>query len=182
MTEAWIERELDRLEALFESEVLSQSYGEDISIRDHMLQSAEGAVRRRRGDALIAAALLHDIGWGMEGPHEAAAADLLAPLLGERVAGLIRHHVDAKRYLVATRPDYVGRLSAESVQTLKQQGGPMTPDECRAFEALPDFELCLELRYLDEGSKELAAPVSRFGDYRGVLKAMMMKQALSASQ
>ena len=57
MTETWIERELDRLEALFESEVLSQTYGEDISIRDHMLQAAEGAVNHRQSEASVAAAL-----------------------------------------------------------------------------------------------------------------------------
>ncbi len=178
LTQIHVDRELDALEALFESEVLSENYGEDISIRDHMLQSAEGAVARRMGAELVAAALLHDIGWGMKGPHEEAAADRLAPMLGEGVAGLIRRHVDAKRYLVAARPDYAERLSAASVQTLKQQGGPMTPDECRVFEARPDFELCLELRYLDEGGKASSRPVSRFADYRPLLKTLMVRQAL----
>ncbi len=178
LTQLHVDRELDALEALFESDVLSESYGEDISIRDHMLQSAEGAVARRLGGELAAAALLHDIGWGMKGPHEAMAAERLAPVLGEGVAGLIRNHVDAKRYLVAVRPDYAERLSAASVQTLKQQGGPMTPDACRAFESVPDFELCLELRYLDEGGKELSAPGSRFADYRPLLRALMVRQAL----
>ena len=179
LTQAHVERELDALEARFESDVLSQSYGEAISIRDHMLQSAEGAVARRMGANLVAAALLHDIGWGMTGPHEATAAAMLAPVLGEGVASLIRHHVDAKRYLVAVRPDYAERLSAASVHTLRQQGGPMTPDECRAFEALPDFELCLELRYIDEGGKAMSPPVSRFADYRPLLKTLMVRQALA---
>ncbi len=178
LTQIHVERELDALEALFESDVLSESYGEDISIRDHMLQSAEGAVARRQGGELVAAALVHDIGWGMGGAHEATAAAMLAPRLGEGVASLIRNHVDAKRYLVAVRPDYAERLSAASVQTLKQQGGPMTPDACRAFEVLPDFELCLELRYLDEGGKALSRPVSRFADYRPLLRSLMIRQAL----
>jgi len=179
LTAARVVRDIEALEALFESEVLSDTYGEDLSIRDHMLQSAEGAVLRNKGAQLVAAALLHDIGWGMKGPHEHAAAAMVEPMLGESVASLIRNHVDAKRYLVATRPDYAERLSAASVHTLKQQGGPMSEAECRAFEALPDFELCLELRYLDEGGKELSAPVSRFGDYREVLRALMVRQALS---
>ncbi len=178
LTEARVARDLAALETLFESEVLSDTYGEDLSIRDHMLQSAEGAVRRNKGAHLVAAALLHDIGWGMQGPHERAAAAVVAPVLGEGVASLIGHHVDAKRYLVATRPDYAERLSAASVHTLKLQGGPMDEAECRAFEALPDFELCLELRYLDEGGKELSAPVSRFGDYREMLRGLMVRQAL----
>ena len=180
LTQIHVEREIDALEALFESDGLSESYGEDISIRDHMLQSAEGAVARRMGPNLVVVALVHDIGWGMKGPHEAAAAAMLTPVLGEGVASLIRNHVDAKRYLVAVRPDYAERLSAASVHTLKQQGGPMTPDQCRAFEAMPDFELCLELRYLDEGGKALSRPVSRFADYRPLLKALMARQALMA--
>ena len=179
LTEAHVERELDRLEALFAAEGLSEAYGEAISIRDHMLQSAEGAVLRKKGADLVAAALLHDIGWGMGGAHEATAADLLEPVLGARVANLIRHHVAAKRYLVATRPDYAARLSPASAETLKHQGGPMTPEECRAFEALPDFELCLDLRYLDEAGKDLSAPVSRFADYREILKAIMVREALA---
>ena len=178
-TQAYVDRELDALEARFESDVLSQTYGEDISIRDHMLQSAEGAVARRMGANLVAAALLHDIGWGMKGPHEATAAAMLAPVLGEGVASLIRNDVDAKRYLVAVRPDYAERLSAASVETLKQQGGPMTADECSAFEGMPDFELCLELRYLDERGKAMSPPVSRFADYRPLLTALMVRQALA---
>jgi gamma-butyrobetaine dioxygenase len=178
LTQAHVDRELAALETLFESDALSPSYGEDISIRDHMLQSAEGAVARRLGPDLVAAALVHDIGWGMGGKHEAVAADRVAPILGEGVASLIRRHVDAKRYLVAVRPDYAEHLSPASVQTLKQQGGPMDADECRAFEALPDFELCLELRYLDEGGKELSAPETRFSHYRALLRSLMIRHAL----
>ncbi len=180
LTEGHVERELAGLEALFESEILSQGYGEDISIRDHMLQSAEGAVARRKGPEFVAAALLHDIGWGMEGPHEAAGAAYLEPRLGSGVSSLIRHHVDAKRYLVATRPDYVARLSPASVETLKRQGGPMTDTESRAFEALPDFEACLELRYLDEGGKELTPAATGFSDFRHVIKTLMIRKALTA--
>ena len=178
LTQALVTRELAALETLFANDVLSQSYGEDISIRDHMLQSAEGAAGRRMGANLVAAALLHDIGWGAKGPHEATAAAMLAPVLGEGVASLIRNHVEAKRYLVAVRPDYAERLSAASLHTLTQQGGPMTPDECRAFEAMPDFELCLELRYLDEGGKQPSLPVSAFADYRPLLSALMARQAM----
>lgn len=178
LTETHIARELDTLEALFESEALSEFYGEDISIRDHMLQSAEGALKLNKGAELVAAALLHDIGWGMDGPHETAAVSIVAPRLGQRVASLIRRHVDAKRYLVAARPDYFAKLSAASVETLARQGGPMSAADCRAFEALPDFELCLELRYLDEAGKTMAPPRTRFADYRPLLKTLMIRQAL----
>ncbi len=178
LTETHIAHELDVLESLFENDALSEFYGENISIRDHMLQSAEGALALKRGGELVVAALLHDIGWGMDGPHETAAIAVVKPRLGDRVASLIHRHVDAKRYLVAARPDYVTRLSPASIETLARQGGPLSADACRAFEALPDFELCLELRYLDEGGKTMTAPVTRFADYRPLLKTLMIRQAL----
>lgn len=178
LTEADVAAELDALEHLFENEALSEFYGEDISIRDHMLQAAEGALKLGKGAEIVAAALLHDIGWGMEGPHETAAVAVVAPRLGDRVASLIRRHVDAKRYLVATRSDYFAKLSQASVETLGRQGGPMGAEDCRAFEALPDFDLCLELRYLDEAGKTMTAPVTRFADYRPLLKTLMIRNRL----
>jgi gamma-butyrobetaine dioxygenase len=180
LTQVYVTQELDALEALFEAPVMSEFYGEDLSIRDHMLQAAEGAVTLKKGADLVAAALLHDIGWGLDGPHETAAVAVVAPRLGDRVAALIRHHVAAKRYLVAARPDYFARLSPASVDTLKRQGGPMSPEDCRTFEALPDFDLCLELRYLDEGGKTTERPATRFADYRPLLGNLMIRKALDA--
>ncbi len=179
LTQARVTQELDALEALFEAEAMSECYGENLSIRDHMLQAAEGAVALKKGADIVAAALLHDIGWGLDGPHETAAIAVVAPRLGDRVASLIGHHVDAKRYLVATRPDYLARLSQASIDTLNHQGGPMSPQECRAFEALPDFDLCLELRHLDEGGKTSERPATRFAHYRPLLAHLMTRQALS---
>lgn len=179
LTEDHVTRELDALERLFADDALSATYGEDISIRDHMLQSAEGAMALKKGADLVAAALLHDIGWGMDGAHETAAVAVVAPRLGDRVADLIRRHVDAKRYLVAARPDYVARLSPASVETLGHQGGPMSAEDCRAFETVTNFELCLELRYLDEGGKTMRPPVTCFNDYRPLLNSLMVRNALS---
>ena len=88
------EEALASLQSLFESQAMAESYGEEISIRAHMLQCAELALAQNLGDALVAAALLHNIGWGLIGitgkagadSHEHAAADLLQPLFGPAVA------------------------------------------------------------------------------------------------
>ena len=179
LTEAKVDAGITALEMRFAHPDLSDAYGEDVSIRDHMLQSAGHAVTRGLGAELIAAALLHDIGWGLGGAHEETAVEIVAPILGSRVASLIGNHVAAKRYLVATRPDYAARLSEASKQTLAQQGGPMPEVECRAFEALPDFALCLELRYLDEAGKAIDASVRRFADYKPLLKSLAIAHALA---
>jgi predicted HD phosphohydrolase len=167
---------LARLATLFESEAMADPYGEDISIRAHMLQCAELAQAQGLDDTLVAAALLHDIGWGMEAKaagHQHAAADLLLPLFGPAVAEPVRQHVAAKRYLVATRPDYAARLSDCSRETLALQGGPFTPGECSAFEGLVCFRAAVALRYLDDAGKALHQPKSRFGDYMPLLRRLM---------
>ena len=107
------------------------------------------------------------------------AAAIVAPIFGRRIAALIGNHVAAKRYLVATRPDYAAQVSQASLLTLAQQGGPMSEAECRAFEALPDFALCLELRFSDEAGKAMAAPASRFADYKPLLKSLAVAHALA---
>lgn len=107
---------------------MAEVYGETISVRDHLLQSAELAARLDLPAPLIAAALLHDIGWAMASPHshETAAADWLEPLFGPGVSEPVRWHVAAKRYLVARDHGYLTKLSPESSRTLVVQGGPMS--------------------------------------------------------
>lgn len=174
------EEALASLQSLFESEAMADAYGEDISIRAHMLQCAELAVEQGLGDALVAAALLHDIGWGLNGSggagadgHEHAAADLLLPLFGPAVADPVRAHVAAKRYLVTARPGYGDRLSDCSRETLARQGGPFTAEECTAFEAMECFRAAVALRYLDDTGKALSEPKSRFADYLPLLHGLM---------
>ena len=66
--------------------------------------------------------------------HERLGADYLRKLgFSEKVAQLIEHHVNAKRYLVYKNPKYFARLSEASLKTLDFQGGPITPDEDAHF-------------------------------------------------
>ena len=60
----------------------------------------------------------------------------------------------AKRYLCATRPSYFARLSSASVHTLELQGGPMNDQEVATFEANPNLEKIIQVRYLDEAGKD----------------------------
>ena len=165
---------LSELKTLFEGAAMAEPYGEDISIRDHMLQCAELARARGLAAPLIAAALLHDIGWGIGGAgaavgHEDMGADMLLPLFGPEVAEPIRLHVAAKRYLVAAQPAYQARLSDCSRQTLALQGGAFTPAECARFAAGPYFAAAIALRQLDDAGKDLRPPRDCFADYVGLL-------------
>ena len=125
---------------------------------DHALQTA--AVLRHRvpdDSELAVAGLVHDIGHLLPGvgdaEHAEAGAAAVRAALGERVAGLVGLHVEAKRYLVARQSTYAGALAADSVASLALQGGPMTIDEQASFARLPLAQDALLLRRADESGK-----------------------------
>src|SRR5580692_4531788 len=134
---------------LFASEGLAGYLGEDVTQAVHMLQTAALAERDGAGDALIAAALLHDVGHftgtvtghdlmaGQDNRHSEQGAAWLARWFGPEVTEPVRLHVDAKRYLCAVEPGYLAKLSPASVYTLGVQGGPMTAGEIATFERQP---------------------------------------------
>jgi predicted HD phosphohydrolase len=113
-------------------------------------------------EALQIAGLVHDIGQavGHAQDHEQVAAIALYPLLGPRIADLVRLHVDAKRYLVATEPDYQARLSDISQAGLNFQGGAMTDSEVATFVANPHSLDAVRLRRCDDGAKQAGLVVS----------------------
>ncbi|MCP4209502.1 MAG: HD domain-containing protein [Shimia sp.] len=139
--------------------------GEPVTMAEHMLQGATIAEQNDLPEDVIVAALLHDIGhftseFGTYHPddtedrhHEDAGAEVLAPFLPSVVTDCVLYHVAAKRYLCATKPEYFKRLSAASVHTLELQGGPMSGDEVTTFEANPNLEKIIQVRYLDEAGK-----------------------------
>ena len=170
-------RALETLKRLFESDAIAEPYGEAISIRDHMLQCAELTQARALAPHLVAAALLHDIGWALAKPHETVAAAWLASLFGPAVTAPIRWHVAAKRYLVGRDEAYLACLSDASVQTLARQGGPMPLAERASFEALACHDDALALRRVDDAGKELRPPRSRFDDYRDLLVTLAIRDS-----
>jgi len=115
--------------------------------------------------ALVAAALLHDLGHllndqgetptlrGLDDLHQFAALPFLRALYGDDVLAPIRLHVDAKRYLCATRVGYYEALSADSRRSLVLQGGIFTPEEAAAFIAQPHAGDAVRLRLWDDLAK-----------------------------
>jgi len=184
MAETRADAVVEALGDLFLAPDLDGHYGEDLSIRDHMLQSAGLAAERGLGEGAVAAALLHDIGWspqvgGAGISHELAAADHLAPIFGEAVAAPVRWHVAAKRYLVTRRPAYRDCLSQASLETLRQQGGPMDAAECAAFEAIPDHQTYVAIREIDDAGKAPIAPVQPWAEYTALLRKLALAHALA---
>src|SRR5208283_5493628 len=136
---------VDAIAALFTRRGGGAYFGEAVTQLEHALQAAHFAAAEQASDELILAALLHDVGhlvadtpddladWHTDARHEIIGAAWLAKHFGPEVSDPVRLHVPAKRYLCATDPGYVAKLSEASVVTLKLQGGPMSTPEVAQF-------------------------------------------------
>lgn len=151
-----------------------ETYGEDVTMQAHGLQAAALAEHEGAPDVLVVAALLHDIGHFLEladdafgyHKHDGAGGDWLAERFGPEVSEPVRLHVAAKRYLCAIEPSYLDVLSAASVHSLGQQGGPMSAAEAAEFARHPHVDAAVRLRRWDDGSKVEGLKVSTVADYR----------------
>jgi len=164
-------------------------FGEPVSQLEHALQTAGQAEQEGASDTLIAAALLHDVGHllhklpediadrGVDGRHEQVGAMWLARYFPEAVAEPIRLHVAAKRYLCAMNDEYQRGLSTASIQSLALQGGPMSDEEVRAFEASPYARECLRLRRWDDLAKVAGSKAPGLPHYRYLLEKLSVMGA-----
>jgi phosphonate degradation associated HDIG domain protein len=158
-----------------------ETYGEGVTQLEHGLQAAAVAASEGAEGALVAAALLHDVGHllGMTDDafgyhkHDQLGADYLARHFGPAVTEPVRLHVAAKRYLCATVPGYAEKLSAASTYTLSKQGGPMTPDQVRAFASHPQLAAAVRLREWDDLGKVEGLEVQDFAHYRPLLESLV---------
>ncbi|WP_082650419.1 HD domain-containing protein [Legionella parisiensis] len=166
--------------------------GESVSQLEHALQSAYFAEQAGHSQEVILACLFHDIGHFASDTKQNKMADLgvvhhewigatLAYTLGfsAKVALLIGHHVNAKRYLAGKKKDYFERLSAASKKTLLFQGGVMTDEEMRHFEANTHFKDILRVRVNDEKAKEIGMEVPDLVYYRPYLYKHFVETARS---
>jgi phosphonate degradation associated HDIG domain protein len=141
--------------------------GEGISQIAHAWQCGQLARAAGATQALQLASWLHDLGHlltdlsgsptvqGIDDCHEHSAACMLDAIWGPAVAEPVRLHVAAKRYLVATYPEYQARLSPDSVRSLALQGGPMDLGECVRFQASRFALDAQQLRAWDDSGKQV---------------------------
>jgi len=140
-------------------------FGERVSMTEHGLQAAHFARTEKAPDALVVAALLHDVGhlietvpdsiedWRSDAHHEETGARWLSQRFCAEVSQPVRLHVPAKRYLCATDAHYFAMLSTASVHTLRLQGGPMSAEEVARFETQPYFREAVRVRRWDDQGK-----------------------------
>jgi phosphonate degradation associated HDIG domain protein len=171
---------VDEVFELYQEFGSSDYIGEPVSQIEHMCQAAELARAEGHDEEVVLAAFFHDIGHLcehvmpvelMDGlgvvDHEGVGERyLLERGFSERIARLVRSHVEAKRYLTARNIEYFQRLSDASRQTLALQGGRMSPEEADAFEQSPDFPLYIRMRHWDDLAKEPGQPLPDLSIYR----------------
>jgi gamma-butyrobetaine dioxygenase len=177
---------VDEIFRVFAEYGSEQYLGEQVSMTEHMLQSAHAAEQEGAPPRLVAAALLHDYGHfihdlpedaadhGIDTRHEEVGYAFLAEHFGEAVAEPIRMHVAAKRYLCAVDPSYLGELSPASLHSLELQGGPYTRDEVAAFERSPYAEDAVRLRRWDDVGKVPGLATPELEHYRPVLETALI--------
>lgn len=163
-----------------------ERYDEEVTQLEHALQAAAHARAEEAEPALVAAALLHDVGHLLvlraggvadgdvetDLAHEARGARWLAPLFPASVTGPIALHVAAKRYRCAVDPAYHASLSTGSTRSLVRQGGPMDPEEQARFERNPAHLDAVRLRGWDDAGKDPDLEVPDLGAYRALLDTL----------
>ncbi len=159
----------DEIATLFHQRGGEQYSGEPVTQLAHALQTATLAELDGADDELITAALLHDLGHlvhslstgpgdtptlrGVDDLHQFQALPFLRGRFSDRVLGAIQAHVDAKRYLCASRPGYREALSADSQRSLLLQGGVFDAAQAAAFMAQPGAAEAVRVRLWDDQAK-----------------------------
>ena len=156
-------------------------HGEAVSQLEHALQTAQIARDEGGSDEEIIAALLHDIGHIWPGAdrvmtsvgvvqHDRLGAETLRDLgFSEAVAAIVAGHVEAKRYLVGSDSAYAAQLSEASMESLRLQGGPMSPEEAESFFRTPWSEEAVRLRLRDDRGKTPGLETAGLEEYRELL-------------
>ena len=153
------------------------TYAEQVSMEQHALQAAALARASGASDALVLAALLHDVGHFLAQPdsefgvtdHGTTGGAWLAERFVPAVSEPVRLHVAAKRFRCFVDPAYEEQLSSASVGTLRLQGGAMSAAEAREFEAEPFAQDALALRSFDDGGKVAGLDIPALDEWRPLL-------------
>jgi [1-hydroxy-2-(trimethylamino)ethyl]phosphonate dioxygenase len=176
------------IRGLFAARGAHNYFGETVSTTQHSLQAAFFAQEAGAADALIIAALLHDIGhlidaapddiaeWTEDAHHEQVGGRWLAQRFGPDVAEPVRLHVPAKRFLCSTDPRYAAKLSPASLITLKLQGGPMSSVEIERFAAEPFHREAIRLRHWDDAGKVAGLATPALEDYSSLIDRLSIRK------
>ena len=159
--------------------------GEELTIAEHMIQTAMLAEKNNSTDQLICSSLLHDFGHFiiqdpdllvtkyLDGKHENVGYDFLNNYFNPEITEPIKLHVQAKRYLCRDNT-YYNLLSNASKISLKLQGGKMNEDETKKFTSLKFHRDAITLRRYDDAGKKPSIKMKKIEEYKDLLTVQLM--------
>ena len=159
--------------------------GENLTMSDHMIQSAMLAEKAKCKDDLICSCLLHDYGhfiledpnelvkMNKDGSHENIGYEYLKFFFTKEVVEPIKYHVLAKRYL-ARDNKYFDFLSNASKKSLKLQGGILNNEDSKEFEKTTYFKDTIVLRKFDEAAKKTDIKIKSIYEYKKLLNLKLI--------
>mgnify|MGYP001163726497 CR=1 FL=1 len=159
--------------------------GEEVTISEHMIQTAMLAEKKYLSKNLICACLLHDYGHfitddpdllvskSLDGKHEDLAFNYLKNYFVSEVTEPIKLHVIAKRYLCRNKL-YYHALSDASKLSLKFQGGIMNDEEVKQFTLLKFHKEAIKIRECDDGGKVPDIQMKKIEDYKELMSSQLI--------
>ena len=159
--------------------------GEQVTMSEHMIQTAMLAEKAKCDDDLICSCLLHDYGHfilenpdelvkeNLDGKHEDIGYEYLKKIFKKEITEPIKYHVLAKRYLAKDK-QYFDLLSEASKTSLRLQGGVLNDEECIKFEAQRYFKSTILLRKFDEAAKKTNVKMKSIHDYQKLLTSKLI--------
>ena len=160
--------------------------GEEVTISEHMIQTAMLAENEHLPNNLICACLLHDYGHfivgdpdllvskSLDGRHEDLGFNYLKNFFVPEVTEPIKLHVLAKRYLCRKQSYYEG-LSEASKISLKLQGGIMNDDEVKQFTSLKFYKEAIKIRQCDDEGKVSDIKIKKIEDYKELILSQLTR-------
>ena len=160
--------------------------GENITIAEHMIQTAMLAEKNKCSDDLICSSLLHDYGHfivddpdllvskSLDGKHENLGYEFLKKHFASDVIEPIKLHVNAKRYLCRNK-SYYEHLSKASKISLDFQGGLMNDEEAEKFSLLRYFKEAVKVREYDDDGKVPDIKMKKIEDYQELISSQLIK-------
>ena len=168
----------------FASEGAAEYLGEPVTQAAHMLQAAMLAERDHAGNALIAAALLHDVGHfagtmtghelmeGTDNRHSEAGARVAGPVVrpgGHRAGPAARR---GEAVPVRDRAGLYGRAVARLGLHAGRAGRADAGPELAEFEAHPYASAAIRVRRWDDAGQGARGQPPAFGHFEPVLRAL----------
>ena len=159
--------------------------GEQITISEHMIQTAMLAEKSNSPKYLVCACLLHDFGHfiiedpdllvskSLDGRHENIGYNFLITYFKPEIVEPIKLHVKAKRYLCRDN-SYLHQLSNASIKSLKLQGGVMKDKEANQFISSQFSKDAITLRKYDDHGKKDNLKIKKIEDYINLINSQLL--------